>query len=214
MLEIILKKLEVIKEHKLKKEFLKKEIGKTKDKKFKEKLKKLIEELNKIEKKEQEDKKEPIIEPNFTTPKSLEIEEAPKYEESPTEVIRERRQGLSRLEQIASLAPSQGTNQREYGTPREETPTPNLYRTPEDIRREIEDIRINREQTSQYIRDIRPPELLSYDLQKKTEEELRRSLENPKFELNTAERADQNYSPNIVENFKKQKKHLQDKYVK
>ena len=237
MLENLLKELEKIKEIKAKKEFLKKSIALYKDKKIQERLKTLLKELE-IEKtipKKEESELEIRIEPNFTTPRPLEIEEAPKYEEAPdSPKNQDQSRGFSRLEELASKSNENAPAQVMYNVPRisETTPNPAAYRSAEDLRRELDNTRLNPIQ--HYISKSKSVEDISYNLQNRNEEDIRRSLENPNInqrqfsneeefrksieraELNeeTFEKLEKNYNPDIIENLKRQKKHLHDKYLR
>ena len=237
MLENLLKELEKIKELNAKKDFLKKSIAAYKDSKVQERLKSLLRELEKekTEVKKEEPKLEIKIEPNFTTPRPLEIEEAPKYEETPRSPRnQEQTRGFSRLEELASRSNENAPAQVQYNIPtiKETTPNSAAYRSVENLRRELDNTRLNPIQ--HYISKSKSPEDISYNLQNRSEEDVRRSLENPSIdrrqfsneeefrrsversELNeeTFEKLEKNYNLDIIENLKRQKKHLHDKYLK
>ncbi len=236
MLNILLKELERIKGIKSKKIFLERALNQYSDIKIREKIKELMRQIENLDKEKQE--KERLQEKLLTLNEELQlhnrinniarnifsqVEDAPKYEPRQTENQQARenreRQGFSRLERLADeLNPETNArreNLRDYLVrPEERTGTANReYQNIEDLRRDSE--RLNMKELIKKHDYINPRHefIPEYNPERANEEEFQRFLTNPKLNERAFEEIKSNYSHDIVENLKKQKKQLEDKYL-
>ncbi|MBI2670478.1 hypothetical protein HYX18_00660 [Candidatus Woesearchaeota archaeon] len=161
--------------------------------------------------------------------KQIEIEEAPKYEPRDRATTTERRtpqrEGFSRLETLANelSAGMQDRNENisEYLARPEDlrrdhaTAAGRIYRTQEELRQVTQQVNLRELSKKQdYINPIRQQFSPEYSPEVNPEnDELKKWTSNPDFEQKIFEQIDHNYSHDIVENLKKQKKKLEDKYL-